>query len=68
MSVSLKISLCLFFSPQNTDPEEEVVEGVQVAILTVYEDGLKVELYATLQKLELEETQILVHSTTVNLS
>lgn len=37
VSVSLKMLPCLFF-PQNTDPEEEVVEGVPVAILTVYED------------------------------
>lgn len=37
VSVSLKMLLCLFF-PQNTDPEEEVVEEVPVAILTVYED------------------------------
>ena len=36
-----------------------MVEGVQVAILTVYEDGLKVELYATLQKLELAELKSL---------
>lgn len=35
--ITKNVAVSVFFS-QNTDPEEEVVEGVPVAILTVYED------------------------------